>query len=305
MANSKKRARWPLVFLLALLSLAAACPISIVLPAQPSSSEEPDLALTMTALALMQTQIALQKTLQAPTPTTAALPLPSPTWPPVASPLPTATLAPTQPPAATATTSRTELSGTATGNLYCRTGPAPYYPKIDTLSKGNRVTVLARAADAETDYWLVRTPSGDVCWVWGRWLSIEGDKTALPIATAPPPPPGAFSIGLRKQDTCAGVRYLVFVVVNRGPKPLESIQIRVKDIQTGNTFEIPVLYRNSFFGCTENPDALAPNREAEVWVPIGAIDLSGRTVQVTAQACTKDDFQGECVQRTPFLVKVP
>ncbi|GEM_PF-2479877 len=303
MLASRKRARWPLVFVLTFLALAATCPITVRFATPPPAEEDPGLALTMTALVLVQTQIALEQTLQAPTPTVAASPTPSPLSLP--SPLPTATLAPTSTPLPTATPSQTELAGTATGNLYCRTGPAPYYPKIETLSKGTPVTVLARASDPEANYWLVRTPSGDVCWVWGRWLRIQGDKTALPIATAPPPPPGAFSIGLRKQDTCAGMRYLVFVVVNRGPKALESIQIQARDTQTGNLFEIPAYYRNSFFRCSANPDALPPGQETEVWVPIGSIDLSGRTIQVTAQACTQDDFQGQCVKRTPFLVQVP
>ncbi len=301
-ARRKGTLLWVLAGML-FFSLAAVCPLTIEFQT-PEPATEPNLPLTMTALVLLQTQMALQQTLQVPTATPGVVAPPTqppalPTLKPTSSPLPTATQSLATP---TASVSGGGLSGSATGNLYCRTGPAPYYPATDTLKSGDPVTVIARTQD-DSDYWLVRTPNGDVCWVWGRWLRITGDKAALPVATAPPPPPGAFSIGLRKQATCGGVYYLVFVVVNRGPKPLESIQIRAKDTKSGKVYEIPVIYRNSFFRCGANPGSLAPGQEAEVWVP--ADDLSGRTLQVTAKACTKDDFQGECINRTPFIVNVP
>jgi len=69
MLASRKGARWPLVFVLAFLALAATCPITVRFTTPSPAEEDPGLALTMTALVLMQTQIALEQTLQVPTPT--------------------------------------------------------------------------------------------------------------------------------------------------------------------------------------------------------------------------------------------
>ncbi len=295
-----------------LASLALACSLPSVVSPTTSPSSQVDLNVTMTALALLQTQTALQQTMQAAQ--AGAQPTPSATAPPQVMPTPTIAApssSPTSPPpTATAAPSPTAtvLSGgiqaTATGNLFCRTGPAPYYPSIDSMKAGDQAQVIGRGPE-ESNYWQVRTSRGNVCWVWGRWLNIQGDTTLLPLASYPPPPPGAFSILLLRQDACGGSFYLVFSVTNKGSKPLESMQIQVKDMQTGNLYQIPPANRNFFFHCSAVTDPLDMDKETEVWVPLGAADLSSHMVQVTAKACTKDNLQGECVERTPFNVTVP
>ena len=213
------------------------------------------------------------------------------------TPEPTPSPSPTAPPAG--------VKAVAIGNLYCRTGPAPYYPAIDTLVSGDQVTVLARSPEQYPDYWQIRTPRDNVCWVWGRWLNIQGNTDNLTIGEAPPPPPGAFSIRLLRQDTCFGFRFLVFSVINKGPKPIESMNVSVVDLQTGHIFDIPAPQRDQLYHCGAYVDPLDPGQEVELWVPLQNVDLSGRTVQVSGKACTEDGLHGECVERTPFTVKVP
>jgi len=290
--NRFVRFRWGVLWGVGVLLLACALP-----QAAPSSSAVSDLALTQTAVALQQTQVALQLTVQAASsaPTATATVAPSAT--PV-EPTATATLA------VSPTTSPEEgLPGQARGNLYCRTGPAPYYPAIDTMHADDQVVILARAAGRD-DYWLVQTPHGKTCWVWGRWLNIAGDPQTLPEATPPPAPPAAVSVTLLRQDACWG-NALVFSVVNRGPTPIESVRFYIKDLKTGNSYETPAIQRDVFYYCSGQLDTLDPAEDVEVWVDIGGADLRGHTVQVTVKTCTEEGLQGQCIQRPPFNVNVP
>lgn len=294
-------------FLLLLVGVLLAC--AWPQTAQTTHSPPSDLAFTQTAVALQQTQVALQLTLQASSPTAAPV-VATPSSPPptaavAASPTPAAAAATPTPTLAVSPTPTTGngLAGKATGNLYCRTGPAPYYPAIDTMKAGDQVTVLARASSAD-DYWLVQTPQGQTCWVWGRWLDVVGDAAALPAATPPPAPPAAVTVRLLRQQTCWNPS-LVFSVTNRGPKAIESIWFRITDLETGNIYETPPGQRDVFYYCSGQLDTLDPAQDTEVWVDLGGPDVQGHIVQVVVKTCTEEGLQGECIQRTPFNVKVP
>ncbi len=289
-----------LLFLLLIFLLACSLPM---LQGAPTPAPVADVAFTQTALVLQQTQAALSLTLQAPSATPVPPPtaLPSPTTLP-SSPTPavppTATLVPP-----TATLMPSGIQGTAIGNLYCRTGPAPYYPAIDSMTAGDQVSVLARSSE-ENNYWLVKTPRGNTCWVWGRWLEIHGDTATLTIATAPPPPPAAASIALLRQDTCSGSYNLVFSIINRGPVPIESLRLQVKDDKGHLHSNLPA-WGDVFRRCGGSLASLPAHQETEVWIPTGNVDLRGRMVQVMLTTCTKDGLKGECIERTPFNVSVP
>ncbi len=299
-----------------------ACSMPLQAP-KISQGQQPDIGMTMTALPLQQTQIALQLTQRAlsapsttplpPTPTrplpASATSLPTRPLPTTASPSPTPTIAsPTSTPQSATTTSTAAAEGlpaTATGNLYCRTGPAPYYPAVDIMTAGEKVTVLARAPKRFAAYWQVRTPRDKVCWVWGRRLNIQGNTDNLAVGKVPPPPPGAFSIRLLRQDTCFGFRFIVFSVTNRGPKPIESLKVVIKDLDTGYIYEVPPTQRDHIYHCGAYVDPLKPGEEVELWVTLRGANLSGHTIQVSGEACTKDGLSGECVKRTPFNMAVP
>ena len=293
-----------------LIMLIMACTLFPVASA-PSQSSAGALSITQTALALQQTQVALELTRRAPSlvaptsplpqPTAAALPTAAPATP-TSQPLPSATLlAPTATPAAPGS----GLPGTASGNLYCRTGPAPYYPAIDTMKAGDKVTVIGRQPEGD-NYWLVTTPHGKTCWVWGRWLNITGDTASLTIATAPPPPPAAASIRLLRQDTC-GNHFLVFSILNQGPESIESYLVRIKDLQTGFQYDNSTMpaFEDAFYRCGSTLPTLKPGKDTEAWIPIGNADTRGHTVQVSLKTCTEDGLSGECIERTPFNVTVP
>ena len=141
--------------------------------------------------------------------------------------------------------------------------------------------------------------------MWGQWLNIQGNTDNLAVGEVPPPPPGAFSIRLLRQDTCFGFRFIVFSVTNRGPKPIESMNLVVRDMNTGYIYEVPPGQRDHLYHCGAYVDPLKPGEEVELWVPLRGANLSGHTIQVSGKACTKDGLSGECVARTPFTTTIP
>ena len=297
--------RWWMVPLLVGLALGCALLQGLPLPGQKT-----DLEATRNALWLQNTQVVLQLTMQVlTTPTAPGAPGGGP-MPPMASPprpaptaapplLPTTTPPPSPTPVPATPTLAATLQGTATGNLYCRTGPAPYYPSADTLTKGDTATVLARSETTDPyPFWLVNTANGKTCWVWGRWFRVQGNTDLLPIATAPPPPPGAFSLGLRKITKCGGSFAVVLVLVNRGPEPLESVFVRIKDTKTGAVYELDPGRRDEFWRCGGGKSRLFPGEEGEVWVLTYADDPRGNLLRITVRACTQDGLTGVCRERT-------
>ena len=302
---------------LAILFLLSIIAISCTLSLQ-TTSDLPNIQSTMTAFALYQTQVSLRQTMESLSPS--STPNMITTTPPhfeitmtafslqqtqtalqqTLHPPPSPTSQPTHPPS-------TNVQGIAQGNLNCRTGPAPYYYTVYSLKKGDVVQVLARSSEEGNEYWRVRTPQGKTCWVWGRWLSIQGNAAQLPVLPPPPPPPGAFSIQLLRQDSCNGNRFLVFRVTNKGPTTLESIEIFVQERLHGHWYSnhVSPAYVSGFYRCGGSMNSLKPEATTEVWVPIFAANLQGVTILVSSKACTKDSLKGKCFQRTTFSVQVP
>lgn len=285
-----------------LITLAMACALPAGL-ASPPGEDQAGLGIPATSLALAQTRVAIEQTLQAMPVTPAPFALATPITP---EPILTLTLVPTFAPSPTSVPTPTpvpQLLAQALGNLFCRTGPGFYYPAVEAIQRGSQVSVLAQ--DPQGEFWLIRSPKDAVCWVWGRWLQVPQEAAALPIATPPPPPPGAFAIGIRRADYCGSQPALVFLVVNRGPESLESIYIQVRDVQTGVQYGLArELGALGFPQCTTVEPFLLPGEEVEVWLMVNR-EMSGRLIEITARACTQEYYRGQCVDRTPFRQIVP
>ncbi len=118
---------------------------------------------------------------------------------------PTATTTPTEAPsttplAATGTntaplTATASITPTAAGNLLTvnlganvRTGPGVNYPAIGAIKAGDTAQVVGRDASGN---WFVIVFSGGFGgrgWISGAVSTYSGDKSALPVIAAPPPP---------------------------------------------------------------------------------------------------------------------
>ncbi len=144
------------VILIALAITACAAPTQ---QAEPTAG--PDLALTITAQAVLLE--ALTQTALAPTST------------------PEPTLSPT--PAFTATPSRVII--TVSANTNCRSGPGVDYDIVGALTIGQQAEVVGKSST--TSYWIIKNPNAaGNCWLWGEHASIIGDTAGLQEIPVPP-----------------------------------------------------------------------------------------------------------------------
>jgi hypothetical protein len=107
---------------------------------------------------------------------------------PESSPTPSDTATPqaTATPEATATPSVPLAS--LTQNTNCRGGPLAVYDLIRTFLTGESAQITGK--DAAGDYWYVTDPNqpGKDCWLWGRYVTVSGDTSNIPVFTPPPTP---------------------------------------------------------------------------------------------------------------------
>ncbi len=104
------------------------------------------------------------------------------------SPTPSNTATPdaTATPEATATPSVPLAS--LTQNTNCRRGPLAVYDLIRTFLTGQSAQIIGK--NAAGDYWYIADPGqpGKDCWLWGRYVTVSGDTSNVPVFTPPPTP---------------------------------------------------------------------------------------------------------------------
>jgi hypothetical protein len=101
-------------------------------------------------------------------------------------PAPTSVSASTALPAATPSTPIVTVSSATN----CRTGPDPSYPLVLTFQPGATAVVVGKYTPA--NYWVIQTPTGGTCWLWGAYATVQGNADAL--AEMAPPTPAAVAV---------------------------------------------------------------------------------------------------------------
>lgn len=153
------RKKLPLLLLhLLLVAAISACNLP---GGEPEGTPTPDLALTLTALSEPQEA--------APTPE-----IPVDTATPEFTPLPGDTPTPSVPTVSVST------------NTNCRTGPSTQYDLVGGLNVGQTAEVVGKSTS--TGYWIIRTPGGGTCWLWGNYATVSGNVAGLPEYQIPPTP---------------------------------------------------------------------------------------------------------------------
>ena len=105
--------------------------------------------------------------------------IPSPTFtpgPPTLTPTPTHTSTPAVPTIAVSL------------DTNCRVGPGKVYDMVGALLVGETTEILARGS--VPNYWVVDNPDypGHECWLWGKYATVSGNTSHLPIRSAAPTP---------------------------------------------------------------------------------------------------------------------
>jgi hypothetical protein len=108
------------------------------------------------------------------------------------------------PPPATADFTSAPSTGTPTqgivtvgvsANTWCSKGPGLVYDKVFIFYVGQTAEVIGREEFGQ--YWLIKKPDNPAitCWLWGKYATIIGGASKLPLVTPPPTPtPPAISM---------------------------------------------------------------------------------------------------------------
>jgi hypothetical protein len=189
-------------------------------------------------------------------------------------------------------------------NTNCRKGPGANYDYVALLEKGTRVQSLARNYD--NDFYYVSVPGQDnvKCWVWSKYLTVEGDATPLPIYTAlPSPTPSptptpvpSFNASYMDMDACAGYWTVRIHIYNSGGVKWESVHMKIKDTVTGDIMNFSSDTFTATNGCVESSsvESLKPGEEGFVSNYKGKFksNPSGHKIEVTITLYTKDGETG-------------
>lgn len=236
---------------------------------------------------------------ESPTPTATAFALESPT--------PTVTAIP---PTVTQALSPTPILTPGVVQVYvsvptnCRTGPGVAYSRVGGLLVNEVANVVGR--NATGDYWIIRNPdrASSTCWLWGRYATVAGDTSALPVFTPPPlptPVPG-FDASLDGLERCAdeGIWWLDMVVENTGGITFRSFFMSVTDTVTGANLS---LYRDNFIdrdGCNAEEDQgdLDPGDALIVSSPNFTYDPGGHRIHTRITVCSDLNQSGTCLTQS-------
>lgn len=185
-------------------------------------------------------------------------------------------------------------------NTNCRSGPGTVYDLRYIALAGETLTVVARSSFS--DYVVVLDPShsGQECWLWTRYVELEGDIDALPLRSPPPTPTPSlsFTAAYDFMDGCVGWDP-AFVVTNTGTITFKSYAISAYDTVTTTTVSTSVDNFDETNGCpviTAIPE-LAPGMSGWVHAYSFIYDPTGHALQVTITLCTEPGLGGSCVSQ--------
>ena len=233
-------------------------------------------------------------------------PAPTATLLPTSTPLPTVAPTATQPPAATATpatvaTQANPSTAVPSGqtavvneNTNCRTGPSADYGLVYTFMSGDTAKIVSKTS--VDSYVLVEDPNnpGQSCWLYTQYVTINGDLSSLPVATAPPPLVN-FTMDFTRVQTC-GSYFLEFKVVNTGVKTLEAYTIVAKDL-TAHTQQTTSRTNFNFLdGCFIQNEIgwIDPGKVGYVSADNFSYNTHGHSFEATITICSHNDMTGVC-----------
>lgn len=220
---------------------------------------------------------------------------PPPEEPPPQEPLPQE-----QPNAVTLTTSV---------ETNCREGPSPKYPRVGYLPIQQVAVVVGRIPS--NDWWLIEHPqrTGEACWLWGEYTSVNGDVAMVEIVEPPPLPelpPASFVASFSNIHPCGGSGMAFFEVGNDGGVEFTSLSIVLRDPGSNNTVSGPEGSNSPFLGsgaeCPPGGDILVPGSVSYVNITLPPILVAGTPARAIIRLCTEPNAGGECVDRSVEFV---
>jgi hypothetical protein len=276
------RSRIPLIgLLLAAVALLSACGL------QTSQQAAIDATLTMNALDAL-----VQATLAAREPTQPA--------PPQAPASQTNTPEPSLPqdtPTPTPTTGTNNPFALVNQDTNCRSGPGTVYDLTYAALTDAKLNIVAGSTVPE--YVVVEIPGkpGQTCWLWTRYVSINGDISGLAKRSPPPTPTPSvdFTLQYSGVNSCVGWG-IGFKLVNTGGFTLKSYKVSVEDTDTSLTISQSADDFDKHNGClvdTSIPE-LNPGDKGYAYAYDFAYDPAGHNLKGKVTACTEPGLGGSC-----------
>ena len=201
---------------------------------------------------------------------------------------------------------------TMTADTNCRQG-APYsaFKILATIKTGEKVEVLGR--NPENDSYYVKNPydANSKCWVYGKYATVNGNTSVLPVVTMQPTPTFTptptpvpdFSVSYVGLENCGGNFAFKLFIRNTSNKIWQSMQLSGTDTATGfvinqtsNSFKeytgcVPVLEQGDL---TNGETSYVLNTEAGNFF---LYDPTGHPINITVRLCTMDGLLGECIAK--------
>ena len=195
----------------------------------------------------------------------------------------------------------------------CRNGPGKVYVRVGALLVGETAQVYGR--DPTSRYWYIPNPdrSGEFCWVWGEYATLNGNSAFLPVYTPPPTPTPTFTpkptftltpspdfeASYSSLDTCVGW-WVEIKLKNNGSIPFKSMGITIKDTVTDIVLANFVDGFTNIDGClsTTTRDTLGVGKTHVISAPAFNYDPSGHKLRATIILCSDIGQSGTCVTNT-------
>ncbi|NJD57960.1 MAG: hypothetical protein C3F13_18940 [Anaerolineales bacterium] len=280
------------VMIAALLSTGCSSPTLAPTNTQAQASPSAELVATTSAPTMSEVPTATQQ----PTATAAdtSTLLPTAAIPATQQPLPTETPGVTETPAAPPASAGTLATATINENTNCRTGPSSDYTLVMVFMSGITVKIVANSAF--DDYVIAEDPANpsQSCWLWTKYVTINGSLSNLPVAT-PPPPLVNFTTGFTMVKECEGYS-LEFKVINTGTKTLQAYTIVAKDITAHTQQTTSSMVFDLVTDCTIEKAIgyIDPGKVGYLYGNDFTYNPAGHSFEATITICSHNDMTGVC-----------
>jgi hypothetical protein len=142
----------------------------------------------------------------------------------------------------------------------CRTGPSIDYDLVLVFQPGATAEVVGKYTPA--NYWLIKTPTGGTCWLWGAYATVQGNVSTLaeiaPPAPPPPPPSAVAQNPTKAPKAPKPPTATSFVAINPGLKINPGIiQALAKPSAPGHLYITTTCTYNAFHVLSVRTDHLS------------------------------------------------
>lgn len=186
-------------------------------------------------------------------------------------------------------------------NTNCRAGNGTVFKILYIALIGEELKITATTT--LSDYVVVEIPDkpGQTCWLWTRYVELQGDSSQLPVMTPPPTPTPVvdFSVSFDYVDSCVGWDPAL-KVVNTGDVTFNSYYVKVTDTVTTTSQDHSSDDFDKTSGCpiAQAIPQLDPGDTGWVYAYSFPYNPAGNAMTASVKLCTGAGQTGTCVTKS-------